>query len=121
MSETRSKQVSSRLVWLRNDPLNSNHYHCTDINYRDQEHGVITYTTNTYRLHHYETPTNLHFVLLTSPSVKGLQEVLRGLYSDTFNKYVVRNPMQDPRGEIKSQAFISSVDAKMTKITTGKI
>eukprot|EP01138_Halocafeteria_seosinensis_P003256 gb/GECG01003330.1/.p1 GENE.gb/GECG01003330.1/~~gb/GECG01003330.1/.p1 ORF type:complete len:166 (+),score=15.35 gb/GECG01003330.1/:1-498(+) len=86
----------------------------------DDEDGMITYTTNTYRLHHYETPTNLHFVLLTSPAIASLREELRYLYAVIFDNFVVRNPMQNPREEIKSQGFINSVDAIVSNITMRK-
>eukprot|EP00124_Ichthyophonus_hoferi_P002713 Ihof_evm7s197 gene=Ihof_evmTU7s197 len=38
------------------------------------------YKTNAYKLHFYETPTGLKFILITSPELNDLDNVLRQIY-----------------------------------------
>ncbi|GAA5903636.1 TRAPP subunit BET5 [Sporobolomyces salmoneus] len=54
-----------------------------------------SFSTSTYKLHSLSTPTQFHFVLLTSPTPTSHRPLLRSLYTGPFNEYVVRNPLID--------------------------
>ncbi|EKX39292.1 trafficking protein particle complex subunit 1, partial [Guillardia theta CCMP2712] len=50
-------------------------------------------STSTYKLHYYETPTGLRFILITDPPVPSLRECLRQIYSHIYVEYVTKNPL----------------------------
>ncbi|RUS26301.1 hypothetical protein BC938DRAFT_470950 [Jimgerdemannia flammicorona] len=65
--------------------------------------GFLAYRTSTYKLHYYETPTGLKFVINTDPHTESLRPVLRQIYSQMYVEYVVRNPLmrfEDTRWEM---------------------
>ena len=44
-------------------------------------HGLLSYRTSQYKLHFYETPTGLKFVLNTDLSVGNIRDALHHIYS----------------------------------------
>lgn len=72
--------------------------------------GYLALSTNVYKLHYYETPSCLRFVLLTDPSISNLVDVLHELYN-IYVEYVVKNPLEvtDPV-KIQNLLFESSID-----------
>ncbi|GAA5949354.1 hypothetical protein JCM3765_003380 [Sporobolomyces pararoseus] len=52
-----------------------------------------SFSTSTYKLHSLSTPTQFHFILLTSPTPTSHRPLLRTLYTGPFNEFVVRNPL----------------------------
>ena len=55
--------------------------------------GFVTYRTNQYKLHYYETPTGLKFVINTDPLVDSLRVVLRQIYTNFYVEFVVKNAL----------------------------
>lgn len=49
--------------------------------------AFICYRTATYKLHYYETPTNLRFVLLTEPGALSMRNVLHQIYINLWVEY----------------------------------
>ncbi|KAI8097688.1 Sybindin-like family-domain-containing protein [Halteromyces radiatus] len=69
----------------------------------DNQDGFISYCTSTYRLHYYETPTGLKFVLNTDPATEGMRPVLKQIYVQLYVDFVVKNGLMrfdDTRWEI---------------------
>lgn len=52
----------------------------------------MSFSTSIYKLHYYETPTSLRFVMLTDPTAGSMRNALRGLYAGPYIEHVVRNP-----------------------------
>mmetsp|Transcript_50045 Transcript_50045/g.156628 ORF Transcript_50045/g.156628 Transcript_50045/m.156628 type:complete len:187 (-) Transcript_50045:477-1037(-) len=52
--------------------------------------ALQSYNTSTYKLHYYETPTGLRFILITDPPVPSLRECLRQIYSHIYVEYVTK-------------------------------
>ena len=52
----------------------------------------LSFSTSTYKLHYYETPTSLRFVMLTDPTAGPMRNALRSLYAGPYIEHVVRNP-----------------------------
>ncbi|KAI9257127.1 Sybindin-like family-domain-containing protein [Phascolomyces articulosus] len=68
----------------------------------------ISYKTSTYRLHYYETPTGLKFVMNSDANTESLRAVLKQIYVQLYVEFVVKNGLmkfEDTRWEI-SQGFI---------------
>ncbi|RYP29268.1 hypothetical protein DL767_006796 [Monosporascus sp. MG133] len=55
--------------------------------------AFISYRTAHYKLHYYETPTNLRFALLTEPGALSMRSVLHQIYINLWVEYVVKNPL----------------------------
>ena len=53
----------------------------------------ISFRTGEYKLHYYETPTNLKFVMLTDTKTNNLRVVLHQIYVNLYVEYVVKNPL----------------------------
>ncbi|KAI8330705.1 Sybindin-like family-domain-containing protein [Chlamydoabsidia padenii] len=74
----------------------------------NSQDGFISYRTSTYRLHYYETPTGLKFVMNTDPTTEGMRPVLKQIYVQLYVDFVVKNGLMrfdDTRWEI-SQGFL---------------
>ncbi|KAI1805780.1 snare-like protein [Daldinia bambusicola] len=55
--------------------------------------AFISYRTAHYKLHYYETPTNLRFAMLTEPGALSMRNVLHQIYINLWVEYVVKNPL----------------------------
>ncbi|KAH8175856.1 sybindin-like family protein [Sarocladium implicatum] len=55
--------------------------------------AFISYRTANYKLHFYETPANLRFVLLTDTGTLSMRNVLHQIYISLWVEYVVKNPL----------------------------
>ncbi|KAI1822963.1 snare-like protein [Xylaria intraflava] len=55
--------------------------------------AFISFRTAQYKLHYYETPTNLRFALLTEPNAFSMRNVLHQIYINLWVEYVVKNPL----------------------------
>ncbi|KAK5713046.1 Trafficking protein particle complex subunit BET5 [Elasticomyces elasticus] len=53
----------------------------------------LSYRTGEYKLHYFETPTQLRLVMLTSPQVGNMRTVLHQIWSTLFVEYVVKSPL----------------------------
>ena len=61
----------------------------------------MSYRTSHYKLHYYETPTSLKFVMVTDTRTNNLRIVLHQIYVSLYVEYVVKNPLspiEHPRG-----------------------
>ncbi|AOW01501.1 Sybindin-like protein [Yarrowia lipolytica] len=55
--------------------------------------SFVSFKTNKYKLHYFETPTNLKMVLLTDPSRPSLRDALHDIYVNLFVEYVIKNAL----------------------------
>ncbi|TGJ77556.1 hypothetical protein E0Z10_g10717 [Xylaria hypoxylon] len=55
--------------------------------------AFISFRTAQYKMHYYETPTNLRFALLTEPGALSMRNVLHQIYINLWVEYVVKNPL----------------------------
>ena len=51
------------------------------------EDNFISYRTGQYKLHYYETPTNIKFVMLTDTKTSNLRIVLHQIYVNLYVEY----------------------------------
>lgn len=49
--------------------------------------AFISYRTSQYKMHYYETPTNLRFALLTEPGALSMRNVLHQIYINLWVEY----------------------------------
>ncbi|KAI5289779.1 TRAPP subunit bet5 [Ascosphaera aggregata] len=55
--------------------------------------SFLCYRTNQYKLHYYETPTNIKFVMLTDVNSNNMTLPLQQIYVQLYVEYVVKNPL----------------------------
>ncbi|KAJ5414553.1 hypothetical protein N7509_001180 [Penicillium cosmopolitanum] len=59
----------------------------------DSTRCFVSYSTSQYKLHYYETPTNIKFVMLTDLKSPSMRIALQQIYINLFVEYVVKNPL----------------------------
>ncbi|KAM5351535.1 hypothetical protein ACJ41O_004258 [Fusarium nematophilum] len=79
-----------------------------------EDDAFISYRTAQYKLHFYETPANLRFVLLTDTATLSMRNVLHQIYINLWVEYVVKNPLapvEHRNGEgVKNELFELGLD-----------
>ncbi|EMC97173.1 hypothetical protein BAUCODRAFT_87847 [Baudoinia panamericana UAMH 10762] len=55
--------------------------------------SFLSYRTGEYKLHYFETPTQLKFVMLTDPRAGNMRTVLHQIWATLFVEYVVKSPL----------------------------
>ncbi|AEO68936.1 694862c2-ae7a-4fe6-949d-a4005a16fbeb [Thermothielavioides terrestris] len=55
--------------------------------------AFVAYRTAHYKLHYYETASNLRMVMLTDPATLSMRNVLHQIYINLWVEYVVKNPL----------------------------
>ncbi|RMX53318.1 hypothetical protein pdam_00022149, partial [Pocillopora damicornis] len=69
----------------------------------ESKDGFLNYRTSKYKLHFYETPTGLKFILNT--------DLNAGSIKDIYVEYVVKNPLCQLNEPIQSELFTSKLDS----------
>ncbi|KAK3313859.1 sybindin-like family protein [Apodospora peruviana] len=76
--------------------------------------AFISYRTGQYKLHFYETASNLRFVMLTDTATLSMRNVLHQIYINLWVEYVVKNPLSpvEHRGGdgVKNELFEYGLD-----------
>lgn len=54
------------------------------------EDAFICYKTSKYKLHFFETPTNIRFVLMSDPNMESQLIVLKQIYVSLYVEYVIK-------------------------------
>ncbi|KAI0393685.1 snare-like protein [Xylariaceae sp. FL0594] len=79
-----------------------------------EDDAFISYRTAHYKLHYYETPTNLRFAMLTEPGALSMRNVLHQIYINLWVEYVVKNslaPVEHKGGEgVRNEMFELGLD-----------
>lgn len=70
-------------------------YHTARVSQPDRvsDDNFVSFRTNGYKLHYYETPTNLRFVMLTDIKMGQLRAALHQIYVNLYVEFVVKNPL----------------------------
>lgn len=55
--------------------------------------SFLSYRTGEYKLHYFETPTQLKFVMLTDTRIGNMRTVLYQIWANLYVEYVVKNPI----------------------------
>ncbi|KAF2170991.1 hypothetical protein M409DRAFT_63987 [Zasmidium cellare ATCC 36951] len=58
-----------------------------------QDDLFLSYRTGEYKLHYFETPTQLKFVMLTDTRVGSMRTVLHQIWATLYVEYVVKSPL----------------------------
>ncbi|KAL2270377.1 hypothetical protein VTJ83DRAFT_2561 [Remersonia thermophila] len=58
-----------------------------------EDDAFVSYRTANYKLHYYETASNLRLVMLTDTATLSMRNVLHQIYINLWVEYVVKNPL----------------------------
>jgi hypothetical protein len=76
--------------------------------------SFISYRTGQYKLHYYETPSSIKFVMLTDTATHNMRNVLHQIYVNLYVEFVVKNPLspvEHPGGEgVANELFELALD-----------
>ena len=72
--------------------------------------NFISYRTSKYKLHYYETPTLLKFVLITDAKADNKRVVLHQIYVSLYVEFVVKNPLRKIDGPVGVETFHLALD-----------
>ncbi|KAK4936167.1 Trafficking protein particle complex subunit BET5 [Elasticomyces elasticus] len=76
--------------------------------------SFLSYRTSQYKLHYYETPTNIKFVMLTDTKSGSMRIALQQIYVNCYVEYVVKNPLspvEHPGGiGVNNELFEASLE-----------
>lgn len=90
----------------------------------NKDDTFLSYRTSAYKLHYYETPTGLKFVLMSDPHSDNLRLVLRQIYMSFYVEYVIKNPLspiEHPGGDgVGNTHFRNAVDKFIRGLSAAK-
>jgi hypothetical protein len=79
----------------------------------------LCYRTGEYKLHYFETPTQLKFVLLTDTRVGNMRTVLHQIWATLYVEYVVKSPLaptEHPKGVgVANELFEGGLESFMVR------
>lgn len=82
--------------------------------------SFISFSTNKYKLHFYETPSRIRFVLVTDPDMDSQLSALKHIYLNVYLEYAVKNPLfpVDPVGSavLSSDLLIIGIESFITSL-----
>ncbi|XP_061814994.1 trafficking protein particle complex subunit 1 [Nerophis lumbriciformis] len=77
----------------------------------DLRDGFLSFQTSRYRLHYFETPSGLMFVMNTDLSVNNARDTLQHIYSNLYVENIVKNPTCVLGDALDSELFSTRLDA----------
>ena len=72
--------------------------------------GFYACSTNTYKLHYFETASGLRFVLTTDLAAADMREALRYIYSQIYVECLTKTPLYAPNEPISCPLFIDNLE-----------
>lgn len=58
-----------------------------------EDDQFLSYRTGEYKLHYFETPTQLKFIMLTDTRVGNMRTVLHQIWATLYVDFVAKNPL----------------------------
>lgn len=84
--------------------------------------SFLSYRTGEYKLHYFETPTSLKFVMLTDIRIGSMRTVLYQIWANLYLEYVVKNPIspvEHPGGiGVANELFDGGLESFIVRQTT---
>jgi len=85
-----------------------------------EDDSFLSYRTGEYKLHYFETPTNLKFCMLTDTRVGNMRTVLYQIWANLYVEYVVKSPISPPEHPggigVANELFDGGLESFMSSI-----
>ncbi|KAI9741939.1 MAG: TRAPP subunit bet5 [Cirrosporium novae-zelandiae] len=82
--------------------------------------NFLSYRTSQYRMHYYETATNIKFVMITDTRSNSMRMALHQIYVNLYVEFVVKNPLspaEHPGGiGVDNELFEEGLDQFVTRV-----
>lgn len=92
-----------------------------DLTNRDQENsGFHFYKTNAYKLHYFEAPSGVKFLITSDPETGDLRDALRNIYKSIYVEYVTKNPLYKIGDPINNELFTENLDKEVRSLPAFK-
>ncbi|KAL4545723.1 hypothetical protein Ndes2526B_g00374 [Nannochloris sp. 'desiccata'] len=75
-----------------------------------------TFKTDSYKLHFFETPSGLKFVLNTGPALGNMDDHLQYIYKNFYVELVVKNPAYIPGEAFLFETFTIALNKYMVAL-----
>jgi len=85
-------------------------------NPEQEKSGFHYYKTTAYKLHFFESASNIKFAITTDPEAADLREALRNIYKNVFVEYVVKNPLYKMGDSIKCELFVENLQKELKSL-----
>jgi hypothetical protein len=114
LTEEDSKLVYGTVFSLKNiiNKLSTN----SQLTNENRTDTFLSYMTNSYKLHYFETSTSIRFCLLTDPNFESCTEILSNLYTNVYVEYVTKNALINTDSPIHSELFRANLQSFITSI-----
>lgn len=87
-----------------------------------QDDQFLCYRTGEYKLHYFETPTQLKFVMLTDTRVGNMRTVLYQIWATLYVEYVVKSPLaptEHPKGVgVANELFEGGLESFIVRLVS---
>ena len=84
-----------------------------------EDDQFLSYRTGEYKLHYFETPTQLKFLMLTDTRVGNMRTILHQIWATLYVEYVVKSPLaptEHPRGVgVANELFEGGLESFMVR------
>lgn len=85
-----------------------------------QDDQFLSYRTGEYKLHFFETASQLKFILLTDTRVGNMRTVLHQIWQTLYVEYVVKSPLvpiEHPKGVgVANELFEGGLESFMVRL-----
>lgn len=85
-----------------------------------EDDQFLCYRTGEYKMHYFETPTQLKLVMLTDTRVGNMRTVLHQIWATLYVEYVIKNPLSpiEHTGGVgmSTELFEGGLDAFMVRM-----
>lgn len=85
-----------------------------------EDDSFLSYRTSQYKLHYYETPSNIKFVMLTDTKSGSMRIALQQIYVNIYVEFVVKNPLspvEHPGGlGVDNELFEASLEQFVDRV-----
>lgn len=85
-----------------------------------EDDQFLSYRTGEYKLHYFETPTQLKFIMLTDTRVGNMRTILYQIWATLYVEYVVKSPLapaEHPRGVgVANELFEGGLESFMVGV-----
>lgn len=112
------RNMVDKLTVKQLDPANESALTAPPFSTTSSLQGMLSFRTNRYKLHYFETASNLKFILMTDRNLDTLaaREVLKYIYEKVYVETVSKNALAKFDSPITNSLFTTTLNAYMLSV-----